>query len=53
MEDYINWTREKLIEHITAYGSALHELASVAMAQEHEIRRLKARLEARESFHAA
>ncbi len=55
--NYADWSREKLIEHITAYSEALHELAGVAMKQDHEIRKLRARVAhidaVRGWFHAA
>lgn len=51
--DYSAWPRKKLIRHIEAYGSGLHELANTTMKQQHELRKLRpliARVEAIDQF---
>lgn len=40
-ENYADWPREKLIEHITAYRDGIHDLANTAMKQEYQLRKLR------------
>lgn len=44
-QDYQDWPREKMIEHLDAYSSAIHELAGNVMQQKYEIFKLKQRLQ--------
>jgi len=44
MENYNAWPKEKLIEHLTAYGSALHDLGGLALKQQFEIKKLRERV---------
>lgn len=57
MSEYGDWPREKLIEHIEAYGAGLHELGKVATSQQRKIERLERRLNyidnTRRVFHGA
>ena len=41
MDNYESWSRDKLIEHLTAYSESLHSLANHAMKQEYELKRLR------------
>lgn len=44
MTDYTDWTREKMIEHLTAYSAGIHQLANTVMEQRYKISRLEKRI---------
>jgi len=39
--NYAKWSRRRLIEHAKCLSESIHELASQAMQQEHELKKLR------------